>query len=112
TGLTRAWLFAVLLLPIAMSLPWLHARVGRLLDRLWFGRESPPLDAVKHVLGAMQQATDESTLVAATESTLSEMFRRRIAIRLEDQPLPEGGALFTEVRLPGANDRIHLIVDR
>jgi hypothetical protein len=108
-GITRAWLFAVLLLPIAMSLPWLHSQVGRLLDRLWFGREFTPVEAVKHVLGAMQQATDEGALIAATESTLSEMFRRRIVIRLEEQALPEGG-VSTEVRLPGSDERIQLVV--
>jgi len=110
TGLTRAWLFAVLLLPIAMCLPWLHVQVGRLLDRLWFGRDFTPVEAIRHVLGAIQQAADEPTLVAATESTLSEMFRRRIVIRLEDQPLPEGGSVSIEIRLPGADERIQLVV--
>ena len=80
-GAARPWLVAVLLLPVAMAMPWLHSHVGRLLDRLWFGREFTPVEAVKHVLGAMQQATDERSLVAATESTLSEMFRRKVRDR-------------------------------
>lgn len=109
TGATRAWLFAVLLLPIAMALPWLHSQVGRVLDRLWFGREFTPVEAVKHVLGAMQQATDEGSLIAATESTLSEMFRRRIVIALADRPSSATG-LATEVRLPGSEERIQIVV--
>jgi two-component system LytT family sensor kinase len=109
-GMTRAWLFAVLLLPVAMLLPGLHAQVGRLLDRLWFGREFTPVAAVKHVLGAMQQATDEPSLVAATEATLSDIFRRRIAILQADQPLPDGGGVSTEVRLPGTSDPVQLVV--
>jgi two-component sensor histidine kinase len=88
-GLSRPWLFAVALLPVAMFLPWMHDRVGRLLDRLWFGREFTPVEAVKRVLGGMQQATDEPMLVAATESTLSEMFRRRVVILLDDQAPPD-----------------------
>ena len=67
-GPARPWLFAVALLPVAMVLPWLHARVGQLLDRLWFGRDFTPVEAVKHVLSAMQPATDERALVAATEA--------------------------------------------
>lgn len=100
-GPARPWLYAVIVLPIAMLTPWLHDRVGRLLDRLWFGREFTPVQAVKHVLGAMQQATDEVSLVAATEATLSEMFRKRIVIVLEDQPVPDTGAVAMDVRPPG-----------
>ena len=70
-------------------MPWLHAQVGRLLDRMWFGREFTPVEAVKHVLSAMQPATDEAALVAATEAALSEIFGARIVIRLADQPPPD-----------------------
>ncbi len=87
-GMARPWLFAVVLLPVVMLLPWMHDRVGRLLDRLWFGREFTPVEAIKHVLGGMQQATDEASLVAASQDTLSEMFRRPMAIVMDDQPLP------------------------
>ena len=80
-----------------MLMPWLHARVGRLLDRLWFGREFTPVEAVKHVLSGMQQATDEPSLVAATEATLSDMFRRRVVILMDDQPVPEQ-AMTTDIR--------------
>jgi signal transduction histidine kinase len=109
-GVARVWLLDVLLLPIAMWMPWLHDRVGRVLDRLWFGREFTPVEAVKHVLGAMQQATDEPSLVAATERTLSEMFRREVVIRLDDQPMPGAGGVSTEIRLPASNHAIRLVV--
>ena len=85
----RPWLFAVVILPIAMILPWLHTQTSRMLDRLWLGREFTPVEAVKHVLGVMQQATDEASLVSATEATLSEMFRRKVRILLDGQPPPE-----------------------
>jgi signal transduction histidine kinase len=86
-GPARPWIFAVLLLPLAMVMPWLHDRVGRLLDRWWFGREFTPIEAVKHVLGAMQQAADEPALINATETSLSEIFRRPIAIVAGRRPI-------------------------
>ena len=87
--MARPWLFAVLLLPVAMLMPWVHRHTARLLDRWWFGRAFTPVDAVKHVLGAMQQATDEASLIRATESTLSEMFRRQMRIAIDQQPLAD-----------------------
>ncbi|MGQ0734467.1 MAG: sensor histidine kinase [Acidobacteriota bacterium] len=107
-GAARPWAFAVVLLPVVMVLPWLHDRGGRLLDRLWFGREFTPVEAVKHVLAAMQQATDEATLVAAAQDTLSEMFRRRIVILLEDQAPPPGGVVAAEVPSLSAPQPIRL----
>jgi signal transduction histidine kinase len=112
-GMARPWLFAVVLLPVAMLMPWLHDRVGRLLDRLWFGRDFTPVEAVKHVLGAMQQATDEVSLIAATEATLTDMFHRRVVILLEDQSVPDTGSVVAQLR-PGAGGdavRIALIDD-
>ena len=113
-GMARPWLFAVVLLPVAMLMPWLHDRVGRLLDRLWFGRDFTPVEAVKHVLGAMQQATDEMSLIAATEATLTDMFHRRVVILLEDQPVPDTGSVVAQLRRGAGGDavRIALIDDQ
>lgn len=108
--LARPWLFAVALLPFAMILPWLHDRVGRLLDRLWFGREFTPVEAVKHVLGAMQQATDEASLIKATEATLSEMFRRRVMILFDDHEAPQAGMVDAEIALPGASQPFRMAI--
>ena len=112
-GIARPWLFAVVLLPVAMLMPWLHDRMGRVLDRLWFGRDFTPVEAVKHVLGAMQQATDEISLIAATEATLTEMFHRRVIILLEDQPVPDTGSVIAQLRPDAGGDavRIALIED-
>jgi signal transduction histidine kinase len=107
-GAARPWLFAVLLLPLAIILPWLHDRVGRLLDRLWFGRDYTPVEAVKHVLAGMHQATDESGLIASTESTLTDIFRRRVVILLEGQPLPDAATVVADIRTPGADVPVRL----
>jgi signal transduction histidine kinase len=94
-GPARPWLFAVALSPLAIFLPWFHARLGRWLDRMWFGREFTPVEAVKQVLSAMQPATDERMLAAATEARLSDMFHMPIRILLDDEPPPEGASLET-----------------
>ena len=79
-GMARPWLFAVALAPVAMVMPWLVAKSERWLDRKWLGREFTPVDAVKHVLAAMQPATDERSLIAAAEARLSEIFGANIAV--------------------------------
>jgi hypothetical protein len=79
-GAARPWLFAVALVPIAMVMPAILARLERWLDRMWLGREFTPVEAVKHVLAAMQPAIDEGSLIAATETRLSEIFGAKIAV--------------------------------
>lgn len=85
-GGARPWLFAVALAPVAMVMPWLVARTERWLDRMWLGREFTPVEAVKHVLAAMQPATDETSLIRAAEARLSEIFGTTIAVLGDDAP--------------------------
>jgi hypothetical protein len=109
-GPVRPWIFAVLLLPLAMILPWLHDRVGRLLDQWWFGREFTPIEAVKHVLGAMQQAADEPSLIASAEATLSEMFRRRIIIVTDGRAVPEHASVTIDISTLSADAPVRMAV--
>ena len=97
-GAARPWLFAVALVPIAMVLPIVLARNERWLDRIWLGREFTPVEAVKHVLAAMQPAIDEASLVAATEARLSEIFGAKIAVLVGSRAILEPAAQ-TEVKL-------------
>ncbi len=99
-GAARPWLFAVALTPVAMIMPWLHARMERWLDRIWLGREFTPVEAVKHVLAAMQPATDEHMLLSTAEAKLSEIFGARIAVLIGDQPPPPGLSIESEVAMP------------
>ena len=99
-GAARPWLFAVALTPVAMIMPWLHARMERWLDRIWLGREFTPVEAVKHVLAAMQPATDEQMLLTTAEATLSEIFGARIAVLIGTQAPPPGLAIESEVEMP------------
>jgi hypothetical protein len=109
-GPARPWIFAVLLLPLAMVMPWLHDRVGRLLDRWWFGREFTPIEAVKHVLGAMQQSADEPALIAATETTLSEIFHRRIGIVTDGRPIAGEASVVVDTGTFSAGAPVRLAV--
>jgi Histidine kinase len=109
----RPWLVAVLLLPVAMAMPWLHDRVGRLLDRWWFGRDFTPVEAIKHVLAAMQGATDEATLCTATEWALMEIFRRRVAVVREHEATPPDATDIVEIQTTkNTGVRFAILADR
>jgi signal transduction histidine kinase len=109
-GIARPWLFAVAMLPMALVLPWLHKTVGRWLDRMWFGREFTPVEAVKHVLSAMQPATDERALVEVTEARLSDMFHTDVHILLDNALAPAGAVVETIDTGPSKSDRAPLRV--
>lgn len=79
-GPARPWLFAVALAPVALLMPWARASAERWLDRMWFGREFTTVDAVKHVLSAMQPATDEQALIQAAEERLTEIFGAKVVV--------------------------------
>lgn len=79
-GSALPWLYAVALAPVVMVMTWLMSRTERWLDRIWLGREFTPVDAVKHVLAAMQPATDEATLIEAAEKRLTEIFGPKIVV--------------------------------
>ncbi len=99
-GAVRPWLAAMVLVPVVMLMPWLYAKLSAGLDRLWFDRTFTPVEAVKHVLGAMQTASSEASLIAETERRLADVVRMPIAIRVDDQPPPEQAGAEVEARTP------------
>ena len=111
-GPARPWLFAVALSPLVVILPWFHGRLGRWLDRMWFGREFTPVEAVKQVLSAMQPATDERMLAAATEARLSDMFHTPVRILLDDGPSPPGAVVETIAPLSESSAPLRVAVLR
>lgn len=111
-GARRPWLFAIAMVPVAILLPWLHGRLSRRLDRLWFGREFTPVEAVKHVLSAMQPATDERMLVDATEARLREMFDAPVHILLEGAAAPRGAIVETAAASGSADTAVRVAVVR
>jgi hypothetical protein len=99
SGAARPWLWAVALAPVPMVMRPLVAWLEGWLDRMWLGREFTPVDAVKHVLAAMQPATDETSLVRAAEARLSEIFGSRIAV-LTGSATAGDSAIELEVGMP------------
>jgi signal transduction histidine kinase len=101
-GAARPWLLAVALIPLAMVLPWLHARAERWLDRMWFGRTFTSIEAIKYVLAGMQPATDEQSLIDVTETRLAEIFGAHIIVLMADAAPPKDAAVLHEIDVPRA----------
>jgi len=83
----RPWVYAVALMPVAASLPWLYRAIGSALDNYWLGRQFSTVEAVKHFLASMQSATSEARLVKQAEEGLAEIFHAPVSIDLD----PSGG---------------------
>jgi two-component system LytT family sensor kinase len=96
-GAARPWIAAAALVPIAMMMPWFYWRLARWMDRIWFGREFTPVEAVKHVLAAMQPATDERSLVAAAEARLTDIFHTPIQVILDSRAALDPATLEAEI---------------
>lgn len=97
-GPVLPWLCAVGLAPIAMLMRRVHERTERWLDRKWFGREFTPVEAVKHVLSAMQPAVDEQTLIKTAEERFSEIFSAKIVVLVGSRAIFED-AVDLEIKL-------------
>ncbi|MFM8535450.1 MAG: hypothetical protein ACKOEC_17980, partial [Acidimicrobiia bacterium] len=98
SGSVRPWLAAVALAPVAMLVRRVHERTERWLDQKWFGRLFTPVQAVTHVLAAMQPATDEKSLIEAAEARLTEIFDARIVVLVGSRAILEPETQ-TEVKL-------------
>lgn len=99
-GPVRPWLAAFVLVPVAMALPWMSRTLSSGLDRMWFGREFTAVEAVKHLLAAMQPATSEQTLMDEAERRLIDIFNAPISVRVDDQPAPPDASVEVEAAMP------------
>ena len=79
----RPLVYALGLLPLAASLPWLYGKLVGRLDRFWFGRQFTPIEALTHFLSTCYPgATNEDELVAQAETALAEIFKAPARIEL------------------------------
>jgi anti-sigma regulatory factor (Ser/Thr protein kinase) len=76
------WLFAVILLPTAVAIPWINRYVGAVLDRRWLGRRYSAVEAVKHFIGSLRSATTEDQLRQQARSGLEEIFGAKADVLL------------------------------
>jgi GAF domain-containing protein len=89
----QPWAYAVALLPLALSLPWLYGRLGTWLDDRWLGRQFTAVEAVKHFLATIHGATSEEQLIEQAERAIATIFHAPASIVLDPAAGPE---------LPGA----------
>jgi signal transduction histidine kinase len=99
-GTVWPWVMSVAVIPVVLLAPWAYARLSAILDRLWFGRTFTAVEAVKHLLGAMQPATDEAMLVAEVKRRLRDIFGTPIAVGIDEEPV-EG--VEVEARTPSGH---------
>jgi two-component system LytT family sensor kinase len=83
-GYARPWVWAVLLLPVATSLPWIYRKLGQWLDHVWLGRHFTVVEAVKSFLSRLQRATTEEALVAEAGAGLGEIFDAEARVDLAE----------------------------
>ncbi len=82
-GWLKPWIFSLTLAPILLALPWAYRILGLMLDRFWLGRRFSPVEAVKHFLSGMRDATEEATLAGRAEQKLSAIFQAEAVIILD-----------------------------
>jgi signal transduction histidine kinase len=82
------WIYAVLLLPVITALPWLHARIGSVLDQQWLGRRFKTVDAVTRFLSGLRPATTEAQLVSRAQEGLGEIFAAPVVVRTHSKSAP------------------------
>jgi signal transduction histidine kinase len=101
---TAPWLYAVAMLPLVAALPWIHGRIGRLLDRRWLGRRFTAVEAVKRMLTGLKSATTEAQLIAHAQEGLVEIFSASCLIHLgPDTPAP-GFVVMHETPIQSGDD--------
>jgi signal transduction histidine kinase len=82
TSWAAPWIYAVCLLPVAAALPWVHGRIGAILDLRWLGRRFTTVDAVKHFLSGLRSATTEAQLVERAQAGLEEIFGASVIVAI------------------------------
>jgi anti-sigma regulatory factor (Ser/Thr protein kinase) len=105
TSWSAPWVYAIALLPLAMALPWIHTRIGSILDRRWLGRRFSTVEAVKHFLAGLRAATSEEQLVERARAGLTEIFDAPAAVHLGTEPIdtPTAFEVAEEVEIPASS---------
>jgi two-component sensor histidine kinase len=109
-GPSRPWLYALTLVPLLLITPWLAAALGAQLDRAWFGRHYTPVAAVTAVLAAIQGASDEPTLLAAAEESLTEVLGVTVRLTTSRPPPDPQTRLAVEVEGTPADPSVWISV--
>ncbi len=85
-GWASPWVLAVILLPVAIAIPWLNRQVANMLDRQWLGRRYTTVEAVKHFIGCLRSATTEEQLRAQARHGLEDIFSANADVIVGEAP--------------------------
>ena len=88
TAWAAPWIYAIVLLPVVVALPWIHGRIRDVLDRRWLGRRYSTIEAVKHFLGTLRSATTEALLIDRAQTGLEEIFGAKATVLLGTSDAP------------------------
>jgi len=106
----RPWVWAVLLLPVAMSLPWVFGRLDQWLDAVWLGRRYTVIEAVKSFLARMQRATSAAGLVDEAQRGLGAIFHAAVRIELEPRQAARGPDCVVDVPVRSGERMVGVIL--
>ena len=88
-GWARPWAFAIMMLPVVLSAPWIYRKIGQTLDNRWLGRRLTPVEAIKRFLSDLGCACDRNEVVGKAEAGLSEIFDAPVKINLNLSEAPD-----------------------
>jgi signal transduction histidine kinase len=87
------WLFAVILLPVALAIPWMNRHLAGMLDRRWLGRRYTAVDAITHFIGCLRSATSETRLREQAQRGLRDIFSASADVLIGDATVAPGSAV-------------------
>jgi hypothetical protein len=96
------WLFAVILLPVALAIPWANRHLAGMLDRRWLGRRYTAVDAITHFLGCLRSATSETQLREQAQRGLRDIFSANADVLIGDAT-PAAGAAAQDIPVRSGN---------
>jgi signal transduction histidine kinase len=87
-GWAEPWIYAIVLLPLALAIPWLSRRMREWVDYVWLGRRFTTEEAVSHFLNGLRGALGEAELIDRAARRLSDIFRApaRLDLSLREAP--------------------------
>jgi two-component sensor histidine kinase len=85
------WMTALTLMPLAIAIPWIYARLSAWIDRAWLGRRFSPVTAAANFAESVHGAISERDLLERAQASLSYIFQSKACIERGDAPAEPGG---------------------
>jgi signal transduction histidine kinase len=88
---TGSWIAALLLVPLWLVAPWVHARLSDAIDRLCLRRRYTAAEAERRFIGAIQIASSEEQLQTLAAESLRDIFQVEMRVDFGGSPEPPAG---------------------